>query len=74
MSCFYVLRNDAAEFFAGFKCDTAKNFYVRPVFVIPKKGHGVQAAIIHEDDLQETLDDLLKQEIVVVPVKISPIE
>lgn len=74
MSCFYVLRNDAAEFFAGFKCDTAKNFYVRPVFVIPKAGAAVQAAIIHEDDLKETLEDLLKQEIKVVAVKISAVE
>lgn len=71
MSRFYVLRSESGEFFAGFKCDTGRNFYVRPVFVIPKSGNAMQAMILHEDDLAETKADLAKSDFIVEQIQVG---
>jgi hypothetical protein len=71
MSRYYVLRNETGEFFAGYKCDTLKNFYLRPTFVAPQPGNSTQAMIIHEDDLAETKADLAKSDIEVEQIQVG---
>lgn len=65
----YVLRNKQMELFAGFKPGPGLAFV--PVFVMPGKGKAVQANVIHEDDVRESIEDLAKLGHVVDMVQVS---
>lgn len=62
MARFYVLRNAEGELFAGFRPPREFGEF-KPAFVKPAKGVPVQANIIHEDDLEETEQDLIRYKI-----------
>lgn len=55
---YYVLRNKQMQLFAGFEPGPKLAFVA--VFVQPGKGKSVQANVLHEDDVAESIADLAK--------------